>query len=205
MSRSAQKVIFPTSTNWGWRWGPSTFFAKNCMIYSDSTQNSCMKPFFFRMGWGGGVDQFPKMFFARNYNKCPDLHKNVSNPNCMEVWWGWHTKIFSFAMNFMKCPDLHRKVMHGIYMTWRTVANSDFCALLDIKCNSDINSFSELGPNFTCWRKNPYHSRKSKLSMTLNRESNSCVQEIVFGKLLQISQATICHPKHSSSIYDSNF
>ena len=36
-------------------------------------------------------------------------------------------------------------------------------------------SFSELGSNFTCQRVNPYHSRESQLSMTLNRDANNCV------------------------------
>ena len=41
--------------------------------------------------------------------------------------------------------------------------------------------FSELGPNFTCWRENPYHSWEHQFSIPLYRESRSCYLEIIFG------------------------
>ena len=37
------------------------------------------------------------------------------------------------------------------------------------------NHFSELGPNLSCCRENPHHSWESQFSITLYRESNSCV------------------------------
>ena len=43
---------------------------------------------------------------------------------------------------------------------------------------------------------NLYHSLESHFSIALNRVSNSCVLEIIFGGFLQISRVTICQLRH---------
>ena len=48
--------------------------------------------------------------------------------------------------------------------------------------------FSDLGPNFLCWRGNPYGSWESQFSITPYMESNCCVLEIIFGGFIQISR-----------------
>ena len=40
---------------------------------------------------------------------------------------------------------------------------------------SNKSVFIELGPSFTCWRENLYHSWGSHFSITINRENKSCV------------------------------
>ena len=51
-------------------------------------------------------DQFPKAFSARNYIKCPDLHKNSCFQPLPQRGGGEVPKYFD--RNFMKCPHLHR-------------------------------------------------------------------------------------------------
>ena len=94
MSRSAQKVMFPTCTpmdGYGWVWGqvPNDFLIRNCMNFADLDRKIMF--LISHLSWGvrwGFRESFDKKCFARNSKISKFAQKSCFQPHTCIGWGG---------------------------------------------------------------------------------------------------------------------
>ena len=120
----------------------------------------------------------------------------VNLPTTTYEEWGvvkmkFHVQIWTFHSLSIK-TILMKLLLTPIPMSVG-VTKLEFCGTFNLR--QFLKRNSKLGPNFTCWRT---HIIAGRVSFHLHFIGKVClvILEIILGFLLQISWATICHPRH---------